>query len=91
METSILLLLLTLVASVPAVLSANDLSVKVPSSENAIIVHKCCEEDQMMNTEHYCFPINQNQSRPWSPIFSRGQGKHNIQVGAWSLCSIKKL
>ncbi|KAL0269360.1 UNVERIFIED_CONTAM: hypothetical protein PYX00_007121 [Menopon gallinae] len=83
METPVLLpllSLLTFIINVPSVLSANDLSVKIPSSENAIIVHKCCEEDQMMNTEHYCFPANHTQSRPWSPIFSSDLGKHNVQV-----------
>lgn len=77
----IILLVLMFLSKLTISLTANDLSVKIPSSSNSVVIHKCCAKDELMNEEHHCLHVNYTESSPWSPIFSDGLGKHNIQVG----------
>lgn len=67
-------------------MTANDLAVKIPS--NLVLVNKCCEKDEIMDAQHHCLHINKSDSLRWSPIFSDGLGKHNLQIGKKSRITI---
>lgn len=77
----IIFLFLIFLSKLSSSSTANDLSVKIPTSTNVVVVHKCCAADELMNEEHHCLHVNVTDSQPWAPIFSDGNGKHNLQVG----------
>lgn len=70
--------------------SANDLAVKISTAgknavggDGGVVIHKCCEEDQLMTNQYHCAQINQNESQPWAPIFSDDKGRQNIQISMY--------